>query len=137
MAKYIYPAVFTPESNGQFSIHFPDIENCFTCGDNLGDGINMAEDVLSLMLTHLEDKGGEIPTASAINDIDTEDGAFATYISCDTTAYRRLMNNVSVKKTLTIPSWLNDSAIAAGLNFSQILQEALKQQLNITQGTVK
>ncbi|MCI8284270.1 MAG: type II toxin-antitoxin system HicB family antitoxin [Firmicutes bacterium] len=132
MAKYIYPAIFTPEANGQFSICFPDIENCFTCGDDLEDGINMAEDVLSLMLTHLEDTGREIPIASAINDLTTENGSFATYISCDTIAYRRLMNNTAVKKTLTIPSWLNDSAIAAGLNFSQILQDALKEQLNIT-----
>lgn len=120
-----------PEENGQFSICFPDIENCFTCGDNLENRISMAEDVLSLMLTHLEDKERKIPAASAINDLATENGAFATYISCDTTAYRRLMNNTAVKKTLTIPSWLNDSAIAAGLNFSQVLQDALKQQLNI------
>lgn len=132
MAKYIYPAIFTPEANGQFSIYFPDIENCFTCGDNLEDGISMAEDVLSLMLTQLEDKGHNIPSASAINDLITKNGEFATYISCDTTAYRRLMNNTAVKKTLTIPSWLNDSAIAAGLNFSQVLQDALKQQLNVT-----
>ena len=93
MAKYIYPAIFTPEANGQFSIYFPDIENCFTCGDNLEDGISMAEDVLSLTLTHLEDNG---------------------------------------RKILTIPSWLNDSATAAGINFSQVLQDALKQQLNVT-----
>lgn len=92
----------------------------------------MAEDVLSLTLTHLEDNGRKIPDASAINDLATENGAFATYISCDTTAYRRLMNNMAVKKTLTIPSWLNDSATAAGINFSQVLQDALKQQLNVT-----
>ena len=104
MAKYIYPAIFTPEANGQFSICFPDIENCFTCGDSLEDGINMAEDVLSLMLTHFEDEGRIIPNASAINDLTTENNAFATYITCDTTAYRRLMNNTAVKKTLTIPS---------------------------------
>ncbi len=116
MAKYIYPAIFTPE-NGQFSIYFPDIENCFTCGDNLEDGINMAED---------------IPTATAINNLETANDSFTTYISCDTTAYRRSMNNAAVKKTLTIPSWLNDSATAAGLNFSQILQDALKQHLNVT-----
>lgn len=132
MAKYIYPAIFTPEVNGQFSICFPDIENCFTCGDNLEDGISMAKDVLSLTLTHLEDKGCKIPDASAINDLTTENDAFVTYISCDTTAYRQLMNNMAVKKTLTIPSGLNDSAIAAGLNFSQVLQDALKQQLNVT-----
>lgn len=132
MAKYIYPAIFTPETNGQFSIYFPDIENCFTCGDNLEDGINMAEDVLSLMLIQLEDKGQNIPAATPINDLSPANDSFATYISCDTTAYRRSMNNTAVKKTLTIPSWLNDSATAAGLNFSQILQDALKQHLNIT-----
>lgn len=103
MAKYIYPAIFTPEANGQFSILFPDIENCFTCGDNLEDGLNMAEDVLSLMLAHLEDKGCKIPAASAINDLSTENGAFATYISYDTTAYRRLMNNMAVKKLSQFP----------------------------------
>lgn len=131
MAKYIFPAIFTPEEQGKFSIHFPDIENCFTCGDNLEDGIRMAEDALALMLTHFEDHKQEIPDATAINDLDVDEGSFATYISCDTTVYRRLMNNISVKKTLTIPSWLNDSAMAAGLNFSQILQDALKEQLNI------
>lgn len=54
----------------------------------------------------------------------------AKYISCDTTVYRRLMNNAAVKKTLSIPSWLNDSAIAAGLNFSQVLQEALLSKIH-------
>lgn len=130
MAKYIYPAVFTPEENGYFII-FPDFDSCYTQGNDIADGIRMAEDVLSLMLTHFEDKRQEIPKPSAINDLKTENDAFATYISCDTTIYRRLMNNTAVKKTLSIPSWLNDSAVAAGLNFSQVLQDALKQQLNI------
>ena len=130
MAKYIYPAVFTPEENGYFII-FPDFDSCYTQGNDIADGIHMAEDVLSLMRTHLEDKHQEIPKPSAINDLKTESDAFATYISCDTTIYRRLMNNTAVKKTLSIPSWLNDSAVAAGLNFSQVLQDALKQQLNI------
>ncbi len=93
----------------------------------------MAEDVLSLMLTHFEDWHQEIPQPSAINNLATENGAFATYISCDTTVYRRLMNNTAVKKTFSIPSWLNHSAVAAGLNFSQVLQDASKQQLNIIQ----
>ena len=91
----------------------------------------MAEDALALMLTHLEDEKREIPTPSAINSLIVENDAFVTYISCDTTIYRRLMNNTSVKKTLSIPSWLNDSAVAAGINFSQVLQDALKQQLHI------
>ena len=128
MAKYIYPAVFTPEENGYF-INFPDFESCYTQGNDLADGISMAEDVLSLMLTHFEDERRTIPTASQINDIVVENDSFTTYISCDTTVYRRLMNNTAVKKTLSIPSWLNDSATAAGLNFSQVLQEALISRL--------
>ncbi len=93
--------------------------------------MNMAQDALSLMLTHLEDLKREIPDASSINALDVNGNEFATYISCDTAVYRRLMNKTAVKKTLSIPSWLNDSAVAAGLNFSQVLQDALKQQLNI------
>lgn len=131
MAKYVYPAIFTPEEGGKFSIDFPDLEGCFTCGDNLADGIEMANDALALMLTHYEDNKRSIPEASAINDLTMKGDEFATYISCDTNVYRRLMNNMAVKKTLTIPSWLNDSAVAAGLNFSQVLQDALKKQLNI------
>lgn len=131
MAKYIYPAVFTPEKDGKFSINFPDISGCYTCGDDLADGMEMAQDALALMITHLEDEKREIPTASSINSLSVTEDEFATYISCDTTVYRRLMNKTAVKKTLSIPAWLNDSAVAAGLNFSQILQDALKQQLNI------
>ena len=131
MAKYIYPAIFTPEDNGKFSITFPDIDGCFTCGDNLADGIEMATDALSLMLTHYEDETREIPPASAINNLTIKNEEFATYISCDTTVYRRLMNNMAVKKTLTIPAWLNETATAAGVNFSQILQDALKEKLNL------
>lgn len=131
MAKYIYPAIFTPEEGGKFSINFPDISGCYTCGDNLADGMEMAQDALALMITHLEDEKREIPAASSINSLTVTDGEFATYIPCDTTVYRRLTNKAAVKKTLSIPSWLNDSAVAAGLNFSQVLQDALKQQLNI------
>lgn len=132
MAKYIYPAVFTPKENGYF-INFPDFDSCYTQGKNLEDSIHMAEDVLALMLTQFEDKHCEIPKPSAINDLIIESGAFTSYISCDTTVYRRLLNNTAVKKTLSIPSWLNDSAVAAGINFSQVLQDALKAQLHIGQ----
>lgn len=103
MAKYIYPAIFTPEDGGSFSISFPDIDGCFTCGDDLADGMEMAEDALALMLTHLEDEKRPIPLASDINDLDIEGDLSAIYISCDTTAYRRLMNNTAVKKALSVP----------------------------------
>ena len=129
MAKYIYPAIFTPEEHGKFSINFPDLNGCYTCGDNLSDRMEMAQDALALMITHLEDEKREIPAASSINAFTVNGEEFATYISCDTTVYRRLMNNAAVKKTLSNPSWLNDSTMAAGLNFSQVLQKALLSKI--------
>lgn len=131
MAKYVYPAIFTPEENNSYSIRFPDIENCFTCGDNLQDGLEMAEDALALVLYGYEKDNKQIPHPSDINSLSLSNNEFANYIICDTLAYRKMYNNKSVKKTLTIPEWLNEAATAMNLNFSQILQEALLSRLNI------
>ena len=131
MAQYVYPAVFTEEAEGSYSIRFPDIKNCFTSAETLGDGIKMANDVLCLMLYEMEQAGEEIPSASSIHEIVVEENEFVNFVSCDTLAYRRFFDNRAVKKTLSIPSWLNDMAEKANINFSGTLQEALKQQLNI------
>ena len=131
MAQYIYPAIFTPESEGGYSVRFPDLAGCFTSGEDLQDSLNMARDALSVMLVALEDEKGTIPEPSFINSIKIKKNEFATLISADTMVYRHTLNNAAVKKTLSIPSWLNDAAIKAGINFSQVLQDALKTQLNL------
>lgn len=131
MAKYAYPAIFTPEDDGSFSINFPDLEGCYTCGDSLEDGIEMAEDALALVLYGYEKDGRKIPAPSATSEITLSDNDFINYIACDTMAYRKMYNNKAVKKTLTIPEWLNESASAMGLNFSQVLQEALMQKMQM------
>ena len=82
--KYVYPAVFTQEENGQYSIHFPDIPNCFTGADTLYDGLFMANDALCLMLYDAEDRGLPINPPSDIRSIVVEPNEFATLISCDT-----------------------------------------------------
>lgn len=128
MSRYCYPAVFTLEEKGVFSIVFPDLEGCYTCGDDLTDGIMMAEDVLAFTLYDYERENREIPAPSLPEDIPIEDGQFINYIACDTLIYRKRHNNKAVKKTLTIPEWLNESAMAMGLNFSKVLQEALIQK---------
>ena len=129
---YAYPAIFTPESDGRYSISFPDIECCYTAGDNLTHGIMMARDALALMIfNNYEEKGLDTPIPSPINKIRHEDNEFVTYIICDTQEYRRRFSTKSVKKTLTIPEWLNEAALEEKINFSQVLQEALKQRLNI------
>lgn len=128
--KYCYPAVFTQEENG-YSVEFPDIENCFTCGETLEEAMEMAGDALAMMLTDREDGGQEIPAASAPGQIAAPQGAFVSLVLADTAAYRKRISNRAVKKTLTIPEWLNTAAENANLNFSQTLQEALTAKLGL------
>ena len=132
MSKYVYPAIFTPEEDGKYSVVFPDLSGCYTSGDNLADAIYMAEDVLAFTLYSLEKRKETIPTASDITVIfEYPKNSFVNYIACDTIEYQKMNNNKAVKKTLSIPEWLNEKAIEAGLNFSQVLQEALKTKLGV------
>ena len=128
--KYCFPAVITEEEAG-YSVEFPDIENCFTCGETLEEALEMAEDALALILTDMEDKRQPIPTASAARLIEAPENAVVSLILADTTAYRKRISNQAVKKTLTIPQWLNTAAEAANVNFSQTLQEALAAKLGL------
>ena len=130
MAKYVYPAVFTEEDSG-YSINFPDLPNCFTSGETLGEAIEMAGDVLCLTLYKMEQAGTAIPAPSDLRDVPVGNKEFVNFIPCDTVEYRRFFDNRAVKKTLTVPSWLNDMAERAGINFSATLQSALKQQLHL------
>ncbi len=131
MAKYVFPAIFLPENKGMYSVFFPDIDGCTTCGNNLTHALEMANDALALMLYDMEEDGDNIPNPTPLNKVKTEGNEFVTYIYADTFEYRKKFNNKAVKKTLSIPEWLNEAAIAAGVNFSQILQEALKEKLNL------
>lgn len=127
--KYAYPAIFTPEEDGGFSVAFPDLEGCFTCGDDMADALFMAEDALALVLYGYESDGREIPAPSKMEDLKLNDGEFVNSVACDTMEYRKRFNNKAVKKTLTIPEWLNETAMAMNINFSQVLQDALIQKV--------
>ena len=129
MAKYVYPAIFTPEENGGYSVSFPDLDGCYTCGDNLSDALIMAEDVLAFYLYDEEKAERKIPTPSSAKEFKLGKNEFVNYIACDTAEYAKRNNNRAVKKTLTVPEWLNEAAIKAGINFSQTLQEALMQKI--------
>lgn len=132
MSKYLFPAVFTPESNGSYSVNFPDIEGCYTQGNNLKEAYEMAEDVLCLCLYDMEETNKPIPSPSNPKDIVKDDNSFVAIIGVDTLEYRMFYDNKAVKKTLTIPQWLNTMAEREGVNFSYVLQSALKRQLGIT-----
>ena len=127
MAKYVYPAVFEQESDGKYSVYFPDLDGCYTSGDDLADAIHCANDVLAFTLYQAERDGIPVAPPSAVDSIPVSAGDFVSYVLCDTDTYRRMKNNRAVKKTLTIPEWLNEAAVAADMNFSQVLQDALKE----------
>lgn len=128
--KYVYPAIFTKEKN-QYSVEFPDLPGCITCGDSLEEAIEMAEDALALVLFTHEKNDSAIPESSEIGWLNPGENEFASYVACDTLEYHKRNSNKSVKKTLSIPEWLNEEAMAHNLNFSQVLQEALKIRLGI------
>ena len=132
MSQYVYPAIFSLEEDG-YVINFPDIKNCFTDADDLTSAMSMSKDVLCLTLYDMEKEGKEIPEPSSIQDVQksVKSNEFVTLIACDTMEYRRLYNKKAVKKTLSIPGWLNELAEQAEINFSAVLQEALKKELDI------
>ncbi len=130
MAKYVFPAIFTEEEQG-YSVEFPDVHNCFTSGADLEEAVEMAQDALCLMLYRMEEKEEAIPQASNIRTLTTESNQFVSLVACDTLEYRKMYENRAVKKTLSIPSWLNTMAEKEGINFSATLQNALKQELHI------
>lgn len=132
MAKYIYPAIFAKEGDF-YTVRFPDLESCYTQGDSLQEAYEMASDVLCLTLYNLEEEGARIPLASEASSISAASGEFVSLVSCDTLEYRQYYDNKAVKKTLTIPSWLNTMSEREGINFSAVLQSALKSALHISE----
>ncbi|MBS3994412.1 MAG: type II toxin-antitoxin system HicB family antitoxin [Alkaliphilus sp.] len=129
--KYIYPVIFRPAENGYYAINVPNLPGCLTQGKSLQDAFDMVQDAIALWICDAEDNNESIPSPSNIHEIVRDEVEFVSLISVDTTEYRAVIDNKAVKKTLTIPSWLNRAAEKQHLNFSQILQEALKERLHI------
>ena len=125
MKKFFYPALFHKAEEGGFWISFPDIPECLTQGDDMTQAYEMAVDALGLALTCREKEQQPFPNASDPTAITPEANSFLVVIEFDMLAYKKRTNSRAVKKTLSIPEWLNEAAIAKGLNFSQVLQEAL------------
>ena len=129
MERLFYPAVFHKAEEGGFWVSFPDIPECMTQGDDMQDAYEMAVDALGLSLSTMEDAGEVIPEASPLDRVDAEDGTLII-VEFDMAEYRRRHSSKAVKKTLTIPEWLNEAAVRENINFSQVLQEALMKKLN-------
>ena len=128
--KYVYPAIFYYDDDG-ISIEFPDLPVCFSCDDTDEEALYMAEDVLGLWMVELQEDNEEIPAPTNLKDIEVEDNQKTALISVWMPTVRKAINNKSIKKTLTIPQWLDIMAREKDINFSYILQEGLKKELNL------
>lgn len=128
--KLVYPANFYYEEEGGYSVEIPDLLGCVTQGDNLEEAMEMAQDVaLGWILTAIEEEE-EIPKPSQIEQIKLEQDGFKTLLLLDIDQYtEKYGTKKSVKKTLTIPEWLNKRAEKIGINFSQVLQESLLNKI--------
>lgn len=130
--NYIYPAIFYPEEDGCYSVIFPDLSDLATYGDNLADAFVMAQEACGQYLfTSLRD-GEPLPAPSPMDMVtkDTEN-AFVNMICVNLDAYARAYDDKAVKKTLSIPAWLNTACENLGINYSKVLKEALIAKLQI------
>lgn len=128
--RYIYPAIFDYAEDG-ISISFPDLPGCFSCAHSDEEAVSMAKEALGLHLYSMEEDKDEIPGPTPINKIKLEPKQAVVLIEVFMPTMRQAIENYSVKKTLSIPQWLNKLAIENNINFSQVLQTALKEQLGI------
>ncbi len=127
--KNSYPIVLIPEDKG-FTVYIPDFD-INTQGDNLTDAIEMARDAIGLMGIDMEDDGKSLPAASDVCDVKHEANEIISLVDVDFAEYRRKNEIKVVKKNCTLPSWLCYEAEKANINFSQVLQAALKRELHI------
>jgi len=132
MNDVVYPAKVLKKENYIF-ISFPDLEGCLTDGINLTEATKNAQEALGLYLASLEERRLTIPKASEPNDIVCEANECVALITTDVDKYHKCK---SVKKTLTIPGWLNDQAEEMHVNFSHVLQQALKEKLVLANSSI-
>lgn len=126
---YEYVAIFDYEEDGGVNIYFPDLPGCFSCADTTKEGLKNASDVLGLYMSYYEDEGLEIPEPTPLEKIKCKENEKPILVSVWMPLARSEVEVVSVKKTLTIPAWLNKLAEEHKINFSKVLQAALKDIL--------
>lgn len=131
MAKYFYPVILEPEEVG-YSVYVPDIKGCATQGENMEDVLEMVQDAIGLMLEDVQEK--DFPTPSKPEDIKLTGKQFVIMVPFDSLAYEQKYNTKPVKKTLSIPAWLNSLAEENHINFSHLLKTALCDKLQVKIG---
>ncbi|MEC0370030.1 type II toxin-antitoxin system HicB family antitoxin [Paenibacillus chibensis] len=129
--RYVFPAVFDYADDG-ISVEFPDLSGALTSGNSDEEALYMAKDCLALHLYGMEEDGDDIPEPTRVPDVAVEPNQTVVLIDVWMPPFRDKMADRAVKKTLTIPKWLDDLAAEHKVNYSHVLQDALKTYLGVT-----
>lgn len=128
--RYVYPAIFSYDEGQEISVVFPDLDVA-TSGENETEALFSARELLGCVLFGLEQDGEPIPAPSALPAVALEPNERAVLVDVYMPTVRMAQNTRAVNRTVTLPAWLNAAALERGVNFSQVLQEALKQNLHL------
>ena len=137
MDKLYYPAVMHPEEEGGYSVWMNDIEGCISQGETLSEAVENIKDALGLFYEDAAEGFSTLPAPSSPNGVELEKGEFIAIIEFSPGEYLKNKSTKAVKKTLSIPAWLNSMAEAQQINFSAVLQSALVERLNMGLGESK
>ena len=129
--QYIYPAFFKANDDG-IIVTFPDLEDTFTDGETMQEAFENAEDVLNLMLWNREEENATIPPPSTPEKILVPRGAILAMIKADTLAYRKQHDQKTIRRSVTLPRWLDSIAREHNINFSQLMQNAIRRECGIS-----
>ncbi len=124
MSEYVYPAVFHPNDDGTFTITYPDLPGCISEGKNLANALYMAQDALTQWMEYLADEKQPIPAPSRPQAIPVQGDEFVNLIRAN------VKDGRAVRRTVSLPKWMDDQVAAAGLSLSKVLQDALEARLN-------
>jgi predicted RNase H-like HicB family nuclease len=129
--KYVYPVVLSPEQDGGYCVYAPDLPGCVTEAETLIEGIEkIREGLCGILMIHERDKL-PIPAPSKPQSIERETDDIITFVDADVGEYQRRVGSKAVRRTISIPEWMDDAASKAGVSLSQVTQDALRQQLSL------
>ncbi len=120
--EYVYPAIFEQNNDDSYTITFPDLPGCITEGKSIINAAKMAKNALNQWIEYLLDEKKDIPYSSNIQTIKLTENQFANYVCIE------IRDNYAVRRTVSIPKWMDDKAIECGLSLSKVLQDALKEK---------
>jgi predicted RNase H-like HicB family nuclease len=121
--EYVYPAIFHKNVDESYTIIYPDLPGCTSEGKTLGNAMYMAQSALTQWISYLTYKKQEIPKASSVQEVKMSAGEFVNLFRAD------VKDGRAVKRTVSIPKWMDDKVVQSGLSLSRVLQEALSERL--------